>query len=684
MEDHRKTIRSGLPAELSSELDALVGALVPANDPASTSPPARYRLERVLGRGALFVTFRATRISPEGAVPHAVKVLRPSLARAWPAGAKVLSREQARVLAILNERLPPSPNVVRLFEIGELAIDPARGIDVPVPWLALELIESDLRDDGTAVGASLFDQVRASIASIGVGLDPAAVLAIVRGVASGLDWIHQHGLLHRGVTPHNVLVSGRGARTIAKISDVAIARPAGLPSTFGLAPGAGALAGEGASVLSAEPYRAPEQRDPHAELSPATDVFALGALVRFVMTGRGPRDGDVPLAQHDALHPGFARTSLGREHLEALEDALIILRTEEAEYRPPTAFSAWELLGPPLEALANTFSGALAADLRAARRSSPPPRVRTREGSWVWTERHRPSKPLPVSALAVDPEGHALAAMGGARLAYFDGRSFRPPMPSDLVIVEGLATLGPASFLAFGRGSRGARALRLDAEGWTPVRDGRGDTFVAACAIAEPPKAGRVWGSDGEIAYVERQGGALVATDRFETVLEGAASVRAITTLDPDTLLVVGDAKAGGPWLATIDRRSGTLRPQAPPSPGRLFAAATAEVMQSAWLAGAHGSAFFAHRPFDAMARVRTTREPVPTHDDLSAIAVAADGGTWCAAGSAIFRREGEDGWQCVFREDSIQRILALAPRARGLLAFTDDGAVFEGRALSM
>ena len=109
--DNRKTIKTGVPRQLAEELDRLAPTLI-------TVPGARYRLEQVVGRGSLFVTFRATRIDEAGAVPHAVKVLRPSLSRAWPAGMRVLSREQAKVLAILNERVPPCPNVVRLLEIG--------------------------------------------------------------------------------------------------------------------------------------------------------------------------------------------------------------------------------------------------------------------------------------------------------------------------------------------------------------------------------------------------------------------------------------------------------------------------------------------------------------------------------------------------------------------------------------
>jgi hypothetical protein len=142
--DARRTLKSGLPAGLTNELDGLIGALLPV-DEGGANPIARHRLERVLGRGSLFVTFQSTRIDPRGAVPYAVKILRPSLARILPRDARVLTSEQARSLAILNDRLPPHPHVVRLLEAGELARDAARSIDATVPWLALEHVPGGSR-----------------------------------------------------------------------------------------------------------------------------------------------------------------------------------------------------------------------------------------------------------------------------------------------------------------------------------------------------------------------------------------------------------------------------------------------------------------------------------------------------------------------------------------------------------
>jgi hypothetical protein len=646
----RRTMKSGLPSALVAELEGLVGALIPAAD------GARYRLERILGRGALYVTFRATRISKEGAVPHAVKVLRPSLARAWPAGARLLSREQHRVLTILNERVPPSPHVIRLLELGELSRDPSRGVDEPVPWLALELIDTESGGPEPGRGASLFDRVRASVAQSGVALDPASAESILRGVALGLDWVHQHGLLHRALSPSNVLVAGSNDEAIAKIADVAIARPAELPARFGVEIPT-------VAILSSAPYRAPEQDDAEIALGPACDVFGLAMLARFVLTGRGPENA--PLASSSTLHPA-ARNP---EALAALDMAIARCTARDPSDRPATAHSAWwDELAPPLRALAASSDGFLArvtARTRSGAPAAPPP------SSWVWTERHRPARALSIEGIAPDAEGHALALDDG-RLSYFDGASWRGPPTSSLHAIASVVRLAPGAFIAFGRGPNGARASRLDAEGWLPVVDRPSESFVAA------------WVHEGMMLLVARDADALtLVTAVNELRLDGARAIHALAPLDDRAVLLVGEATNGAPYVATYDARTAVLRPQPPPASGQLRCAAGA--LGDAWIGGPHGTVILARRVLESVARLRTAREQVPTHEDVRAIAVAPDGTPWCAAGSALFRRvsRGSDAtWQSVFHEPSIGPLVAIAPRSAGVVAFAANGTVIEGRAL--
>jgi hypothetical protein len=103
-------------------------------------------------------------------------------------------------------------------------------------------------------------------------LPTASVFLLVAGVAEALGAIHQAGVIHRDLKPSNVLLAGDGPRVI----DFGIARAAEATS----------LTRTGMRVGSPG-YMAPEQVR-GGEVTPAADVFALGALGAFAATGRPP------------------------------------------------------------------------------------------------------------------------------------------------------------------------------------------------------------------------------------------------------------------------------------------------------------------------------------------------------------------------------------------------------------
>jgi serine/threonine protein kinase len=103
-------------------------------------------------------------------------------------------------------------------------------------------------------------------------LPEAAAWRLLSGLAEALSAVHGHGLVHRDLKPSNVLMSQDGPRLI----DFGIARAA--DDT--------ALTGTGMAVGSAG-YMSPEQAEGR-EVTAAGDVFALGALLVYAATGRGP------------------------------------------------------------------------------------------------------------------------------------------------------------------------------------------------------------------------------------------------------------------------------------------------------------------------------------------------------------------------------------------------------------
>ena len=141
-------------------------------------------------------------------------------------------------------------NIVQVFDFG---------VDAQVPYLVMEHV------DGVSL-ADLLRDARERDATI----DAAAVLFVVESVCAALDYAHSAvdeaeqplGLVHRDVTPANILVSREG---LVKLTDFGIARLS-------------AAAGAEGRAIGTPGYRAPEQ-EAGAEVDRRADVYALGVVV---------------------------------------------------------------------------------------------------------------------------------------------------------------------------------------------------------------------------------------------------------------------------------------------------------------------------------------------------------------------------------------------------------------------
>jgi serine/threonine-protein kinase len=214
-----------------------------------SSPPqefGRYRLERLLGEGALGLVYREV-----GGV--AVKVLRPEWARDEIARARFLREAQ------LARRIQ-SRHVVPIIEVGEVE---------GVVYLVMPLY-----------ARSLADRLRSSGP---LGVEECADLAAQLG--RGLDALHSEGILHRDVKPSNVLLDDG----VAALTDFGLARAA--DSTR--------LTHEG-QVLGSLHYLAPELIE-GTEATTASDIYALGCLLYEAVVG------EPPFAGRSAAELGFAQ-----------------------------------------------------------------------------------------------------------------------------------------------------------------------------------------------------------------------------------------------------------------------------------------------------------------------------------------------------------------------------------------
>jgi serine/threonine-protein kinase len=201
-----------------------------------------YEVEAVLGRGGMGVVYRARHLRLNR--PVALKML---LAGPY-ARPEELERflHEAKAVAALRH-----PNVVQVYDVGD--------VDGRA-YFTMELVE----------GGSL--KAKAAGASQPAGWAASLVATLAGAVHSA----HQSGIVHRDLKPANVLLTADG---VPKVTDFGLARR--LEDEAGLTL---------SDVLVGTPsYMAPEQARGHkSALGPATDVYALGAILYELLTGRPP------------------------------------------------------------------------------------------------------------------------------------------------------------------------------------------------------------------------------------------------------------------------------------------------------------------------------------------------------------------------------------------------------------
>jgi serine/threonine protein kinase len=270
-------------AEPVGELQSTPRGVVPRAPLDRARPFGDYELLEEIGRGGMGVVYKAWQISLNRFV--AVKMI----LRGPPATAAEIRRfeREAQAAADLNH-----PNIVAIYEVGEREGD---------HYFSMQYVE----------GRDLAHLMREGRWKTEDGL---AAARLVATVARAIHCAHQRGILHRDLKPANILVDARGEPHVtdfglakrvvgsASLAGTALYMPAVDPTLTG-------------DVLGSPPFMAPEQAAGKIrELSPAADVYGLGAVLYFLLTGRAPFAGPTPeetLRKVREVEPEWPRTLNG-------------------------------------------------------------------------------------------------------------------------------------------------------------------------------------------------------------------------------------------------------------------------------------------------------------------------------------------------------------------------------------
>jgi serine/threonine-protein kinase len=274
----------------------------------------RFVVQEELGSGGMSAVHRGLDTRLNEAV--AIKFLR----KGYEADPVVRERFRREAMSLAKLR---HPGIVAVLDFGE-----ADGH----PYIVLELVK------GTTLEVALFSG----------RLDPLRASAVFDQVLAALEICHANGVVHRDIKPSNIMLAG----DLVTLIDFGLARVEGPEST---------KLTETGTVHGTPSYMAPEQCR-GLDISPATDIYAVGIVMYEAMAGRPPFQGDsaaVLMAQHL-----FSVPAPMPEVTPGVEAAIMHALSKNPEDRP-TARELRDALGAAFRGTDPRAIAAAAAQQRA-------------------------------------------------------------------------------------------------------------------------------------------------------------------------------------------------------------------------------------------------------------------------------------------------------------------------------
>jgi Tol biopolymer transport system component len=458
-----------------------------------------YEIVAPLGAGGMGEVWRARDTRLDRSV--AIKVLPRDLA--GNAQFRQRFEREAKAISQLNH-----PNICTLHDIGD---------EQGTGYLVMELLDGETLADRLAKGA----------------LPPAEVLRYGIQIADGLDRAHRAGIVHRDLKPGNIMITKSGA----KLLDFGLAKGGAVAMMTGETAGAAAsetiaksLTAEG-TIIGTFQYMAPEQLE-GLPADARTDIFALGAVLYEMATGRRAFDGKTRTSLIAAIVSAQPPAITNVQPLApvSLDHVVSTCLAKEPDARWQSAHDVAQELRW-IETNAATPAVAQRSSRRWIAATALALLAAAILASLYTRERMRPRPPMAFSIMPprgyyignpqIAPDGDALAFVGGndAGLSSIWVRSVGSVAATK--IIES-ATLQPTVIFW----SPDAKWIGFFDHGnimKVPVQGGAPETICSACVSYG---AGATWSKSGTILFTPKW-----AEGMFRVPASGGSAVR-VTSLD--------------------------------------------------------------------------------------------------------------------------------------------------------
>jgi serine/threonine-protein kinase len=267
----------------------------------------QYTLEECIGKGGMGEVYRARHALLRR--PTAVKLLRADVK-----GGPNVERFEREVQLTSQLR---HPNTVAIYDYGHTLGG--------VFYYAMEFLDGIDLDDLVEVGGPQ---------------SPARVARILKQTCGALEEAHAAGLIHRDVKPANIFLCERhGDYDVAKVVDFGLVKEVEANSSPAIT--------RAAALVGTPLFMAPEAIVAPEEASPKSDLYALGGVAYFLLTGSHVFRGDSTLAictQHLHTAPEAPSVRIGKPLPPALEAVVLACLAKDPSARPASAASLADVL----------------------------------------------------------------------------------------------------------------------------------------------------------------------------------------------------------------------------------------------------------------------------------------------------------------------------------------------------